>query len=211
MLDTGKFRDLLENEIINFITNNEISIGFIIAIIIFIIIQFFQKFEYIHRHYANREYTKINNLLNIKENLSNIYLKELTQEVIDEYVFRVCTTISANKKLREIILVKHKENDIELFHFKRASRFFKLTDEGLKIEISKLDIFGKYFNYAFSIVLFLLVLYILILISLSENITLQKYLISLFLSCSFSIGALYILTQNFPLKSAIYLKEKLNL
>lgn len=138
-------------------------------------------------------------------------LKELSQEVIDEYLFKQCTNILANKKLRDLILTSYKEYDIELEHFRRASRFFKTTESGVEIKISNFDKFGMYFNYIFSALFLTLVISILGFFVIEENISFQEFLILLFLFCVFSISSVYILAQNLPLKSAIYLKEKVNI
>lgn len=188
------------------------GVGLALGVVaLYILIQILSKLDYFHKYYTTKKFTRINNLILLKENLSNEMLKELSQEVIDEYLFKQFTNISANKKLRDFILTNYKEYDIELYHFRLASRFFKTTESGVEIKISNFDKIGMYLNYIFSALFLILVISVLGIFLIEENISFQKFLILLFLSCVFSISSVYILAQNLPLKSAIYLKEKLEI
>lgn len=182
-----------------------------IFIVIFIIKQVIHSFEYLHNYWIMREQHKINDLLEKQGAVSNSELRGLVQETIDEYTFRKCTGISVNQFIRKEIINLHLEYKIDFFHFKKAIRFIEINNDKLQINISILDKISKYFNITFSTILFLCSVYILyLLLKFINEFSVGQIFVFLLIIIGLSLFGIYVLTQNFPLRSAYLIKQKIN-
>lgn len=183
----------------------------IILPIITIVMKAFNHFQYFHHYWVMKERNKVDDLLEKQKVVSSVELRSLVQDTVDKYVFYKCTGISANKHLRKAIIDSNLKYQIDLFHFKRAIRFINLNDNKIEIKISTLDKVEKYFNIIFAILLSGYAVYIgYSLFKFSNDLNAGQVIVLLFITIVLVLFGIYMLTQNFPFRSAMMLKQKLS-
>ena len=164
--------------------------------------------EYVHRYLISKKNSRIKELLELNDMITDSELDDLVQEEVKSRVFEMTSGISVDKSIRTSILFVSKDKNIPLSDFKKAQKFLRIIDGHLNVVIDKVDTFEKYFNIFYSITVFLAGLYFLI-ISIVDNGGLsdvQK--LEIFAFCVFMfIFSLYIISRNQIFKSAEKIKR----
>ena len=164
--------------------------------------------EYVHRYLISKKNSRIKELLELNDMITDSELDDLVQEEVKSRVFEMTSGISVDKSIRTSILFVSKDKNIPLSDFKKAQKFLRIIDGHLNVVIDKVDTFEKYFNIFYSITVFLAGLYFLI-IPIVDNGGLsdvQKLEIFAFCVLMF-IFSLYIISRNQIFKSAERIKR----
>ena len=164
--------------------------------------------EYVHRYLISKKNSRIKELLELNDMITDSELDDLVQEEVKSRVFEMTSGISVDKSIRTSILFVSKDKNIPLSDFKKVQKFLRIIDGHLNVVIDKVDTFEKYFNIFYSITVFLAGLYFLI-IPIVDNGGLsdvQKLEIFAFCVLMF-IFSLYIISRNQIFKSAEKIKR----
>ena len=155
--------------------------------------------EYVHRYLISKKNSRIKELLELNDMITDSELDDLVQEEVKSRVFEMTSGISVDKSIRRSILFVSKDKNIPLSDFKKAQKFLRIID-GHFIE--------KYFNIFYSTTVFLAGLYFLIIpiVDLGGLSDVQK--LEIFAFCVFMfIFSLYIISRNQIFKSAEKIKR----
>lgn len=200
------------SEIINAIMKGEYLVVIIFLITILTISlakQILGNISYFHQYFSNRENNNIKELIQLREETKDGNIKNLINDKIDEYIFRKCTGIAKKKKTINFIFSLSKKLDIELHHFEKSTRFYKLKNGKFELKITQWDKIGKYIDYTAITTLFLLTVFIILLNLIYEHITFPQRIVTFILAILLMLFSIYIFHQGKPLKSAMLIKNKL--
>ena len=159
--------------------------------------------EYVHRYLISKKNSRIKELLELNDMITDSELDDLVQEEVKSRVFEMTSGISVDKSIRRSILFVSKDKNIPLSDFKKAQKFLRIIDGHLNIVINKVDVVEKYFNIFYSTTVFLTGLYFLIIpiVDIGGLSDVQK--LEIFEFCVFMfIFSLYIISRNQIFKSA---------
>ena len=118
--------------------------------------------EYVHRYLISKKNSRIKELLELNDMITDSELDDLVQEEVKSRVFEMTSGISVDKSIRRSILFVSKDKNIPLSDFKKAQKFLRIIDGHLNVIINKVDVVEKYFNIFYSTTVFLAGLYFLI-------------------------------------------------
>ena len=159
--------------------------------------------EYVHRYLISKKNSRIKELLELNDMITDSELDDLVQEEVKSRVFEMTSGISVDKSIRRSILFVSKDKNIPLSDFKKAQKFLRIIDGHLNVVINKVDVVEKYFNIFYSTTVFLAGLYFLIIpiVDIGGLSDVQK--LEIFEFCVFMfIFSLYIISRNQIFKSA---------
>ena len=117
--------------------------------------------EYVHRYLISKKNSRIKELLELNDMITDSELDDLVQEEVKSRVFEMTSGISVDKSIRRSILFVSKDKNIPLSDFKKAQKFLRIIDGHLNV-VNKVDVVEKYFNIFYSTTVFLAGLYFLI-------------------------------------------------
>lgn len=164
--------------------------------------------EYVHRYLISKKNSRIKELLELNDMITDSELDDLVQEEVKSRVFEMTSGISVYKSIRRSILFVSKDKNIPLSDFKKAQKFLRIIDGHLNVIINKVDVVEKYFNIFYSTTVFLSGLYFLIIpiVDIGGLSDVQK--LEIFAFCVFMfIFSLYIISRNQIFKSAEKIKR----
>ncbi len=164
--------------------------------------------EYVHRYLISKKNSRIKELLELNDMITDSELDDLVQEEVKSRVFEMTSGISVDKSIRRSILFVSKDKNIPLSDFKKAQKFLCIIDGHLNVVINKVDVVEKYFNIFYSTTVFLAGLYFLIIpiVDIGGLSDVQK--LEIFAFCVFMfIFSLYIISRNQIFKSAEKIKR----
>ena len=164
--------------------------------------------EYVHRYLISKKNSRIKELLELNDMITDSELDDLVQEEVKSRVFEMTSGISVDKSIRRSILFVSKDKNIPLSDFKKAQKFLRIIDGHLNVVINKVDVVEKYFNIFYSTTVFLAGLYFLIIpiVDIGRLSDVQK--LEIFAFCIFMfIFSLYIISRNQIFKSAEKIKR----
>lgn len=164
--------------------------------------------EYVHRYLISKKNSRIKELLELNDMITDSELDDLVQEEVKSRVFEMTSGISVDKSIRRSILFFSKDKNIPLSDFKKAQKFLRIIDGHLNVVIDKVDVVEKYFNIFYSTTVFLVGLYFLIIpiVDIGGLSDVQK--LEIFAFCVFMfIFSLYIISRNQIFKSAEKIKR----
>ena len=164
--------------------------------------------EYVHRYLISKKNSRIKELLELNDMITDSELDDLVEEEVKSRVFEMTSGISVDKSIRRSILFVSKDKNIPLSDFKKAQKFLRIIDDHLNVVINKVDVVEKYFNIFYSITVFLAGLYFLIIpiVDIGGLSDVQK--LEIFAFCVFMfIFSLYIISRNKIFKSAEKIKR----
>jgi len=164
--------------------------------------------EYVHRYLISKKNSRIKELLELNDMITDSELDDLVQEEVKSRVFEMTSGISVDKSIRRSILFVSKDKNIPLSDFKKAQKFLRIIDGHLNVVINKVDVVEKYFNIFYSTTVFLAGLYFLIIpiVDIGGLSDVQK--LEIFVFCVFMfIFSLYIISRNQIFKSAEKIKR----
>ena len=164
--------------------------------------------EYVHRYLISKKNSRIKELLELNDMITDSELDDLVQEEVKSRVFEMTSGISVDKSIRRSILFVSKDKNIPLSDFKKAQKFLRIIDGHLNVVINKVDVVEKYFNIFYSTTVFLAGLYFLIIpiVDIGGLSDVQK--LEIFVFCVFMfIFSLYIISRNQIFKSAERIKR----
>lgn len=164
--------------------------------------------EYVHRYLISKKNSRIKELLELNDMITDSELDDLVQEEVKSRVFEMTSGISVDKSIRRSILFVSKDKNIPLSDFKKAQKFLRIIDGHLNVIINKVDVVEKYFNIFYSTTVFLAGLYFLIIpiVDIGGLSDVQK--LEIFAFCVFMfIFSLYIISRNQIFKSAEKIKR----
>ena len=164
--------------------------------------------EYVHRYLISKKNSRIKELLELNDMITDSELDDLVQEEVKSRVFEMTSGISVDKSIRRSILFVSKDKNIPLSDFKKAQKFLRIIDGHLNVIINKVDVVEKYFNIFYSTTVFLAGLYFLIIpiVDIGGLSDVQK--LEIFVFCVFMfIFSLYIISRNQIFKSAEKIKR----
>lgn len=164
--------------------------------------------EYVHRYLISKKNSRIKELLELNDMITDSELDDLVQEEVKSRVFEMTSGISVDKSIRRSILFVSKDKNIPLSDFKKAQKFLRIIDGHLNVVINKVDVVEKYFNIFYSTTVFLAGLYFLIIpiVDIGGLSDVQK--LEIFEFCVFMfIFSLYIISRNQIFKSAEKIKR----
>ena len=118
--------------------------------------------EYVHRYLISKKNSRIKELLELNDMITDSELDDLVEEEVKSRVFEMTSGISVDKSIRRSILFVSKDKNIPLSDFKKAQKFLRIIDGHLNVVINKVDVVEKYFNIFYSTTVFLTGLYFLI-------------------------------------------------
>ena len=163
--------------------------------------------EYVHRYLISKKNSRIKELLELNDMITDSELDDLVQEEVKSRVFEMTSGISVDKSIRRSILFVSKDKNIPLSDFKKAQKFLRIIDGHLNV-VNKVDVVEKYFNIFYSTTVFLAGLYFLIIpiVDIGGLSDVQK--LEIFAFCVFMfIFSLYIISRNQIFKSAEKIKR----
>ena len=164
--------------------------------------------EYVHRYLISKKNSRIKELLELNDMITDSELDDLVQEEVKSRVFEMTSGISVDKSIRRSILFVSKDKNIPLSDFKKAQKFLRIIDGHLKVVIDKVDTFEKYFNIFYSTTVFLAGLYFLIIPIVDNGGLSDVQKLEIFAFCFFMfIFSLYIISRNQIFKSAEKIKR----
>ena len=164
--------------------------------------------EYVHRYLISKKNSRIKELLELNDMITDSELDDLVQEEVKSRVFEMTSGISVDKSIRRSILFVSKDKNIPLSDFKKAQKFLCIIDGHLNVVIDKVDTFEKYFNIFYSITVFLAGLYFLIIPIVDNGGLSDVQKLEIFAFCVFMfIFSLYIISRNQIFKSAEKIKR----
>lgn len=164
--------------------------------------------EYVHRYLISKKNSRIKELLELNDMITDSELDDLVQEEVKSRVFEMTSGISVDKSIRTSILFVSKDKNIPLSDFKKAQKFLRIIDGHLNVVIDKVDTFEKYFNIFYSITVFLAGLYFLIIPIVDNGGLSDVQKLEIFAFCVFMfIFSLYIISRNQIFKSAERIKR----
>jgi len=164
--------------------------------------------EYVHRYLISKKNSRIKELLELNDMITDSELDDLVQEEVKSRVFDMTFGISVDKSIRRSILFVSKDKNIPLSDFKKAQKFLRIIDGHLKVVIDKVDTFEKYFNIFYSTTVFLAGLYFLIIPIVDNGGLSDVQKLEIFAFCFFMfIFSLYIISRNQIFKSAEKIKR----
>ena len=164
--------------------------------------------EYVHRYLISKKNSRIKELLELNDMITDSELDDLVQEEVKSRVFEMTSDISVDKSIRTSILFVSKDKNIPLSDFKKAQKFLRIIDGHLKVVIDKVDTFEKYFNIFYSTTVFLAGLYFLIIPIVDNGGLSDVQKLEIFAFCFFMfIFSLYIISRNQIFKSAEKIKR----
>jgi hypothetical protein len=164
--------------------------------------------EYVHRYLISKKNSRIKELLELNDMITDSELDDLVQEEVKSRVFEMTSGISVDKSIRTSILFVSKDKNIPLSDFKKAQKFLRIIDGHLKVVIDKVDTFEKYFNIFYSTTVFLAGLYFLIIPIVDNGGLSDVQKLEIFAFCFFMfIFSLYIISRNQIFKSAEKIKR----
>ena len=164
--------------------------------------------EYVHRYLISKKNSRIKELLELNDMITDSELDDLVQEEVKSRVFEMTSGISVDKSIRRSILFVSKDKNIPLSDFKKAQKFLRIIDGHLNVVIDKVDTFEKYFNIFYSITVFLAGLYFLIIPIVDNGGLSDVQKLEIFAFCVFMfIFSLYIISRNQIFKSAEKIKR----
>lgn len=164
--------------------------------------------EYVHRYLISKKNSRIKELLELNDMITDSELDDLVQEEVKSRVFEMTSGISVDKSIWRSILFVSKDKNIPLSDLKKAQKFLRIIDGHLNVVINKVDVVEKYFNIFYSTTVFLAGLYFLIIpiVDLGGLSDVQK--LEIFAFCVFMfIFSLYIISRNQIFKSAEKIKR----
>ena len=164
--------------------------------------------EYVHRYLISKKNSRIKELLELNDMITDSELDDLVQEEVKSRVFEMTSGISVDKSIRRSILFVSKDKNIPLSDFKKAQKFLRIIDGHLKVVIDKVDTFEKYFNIFYSTTVFLAGLYFLIIPIVDNGGLSDVQKLEIFAFCVFMfIFSLYIISRNQIFKAAEKIKR----
>ena len=164
--------------------------------------------EYVHRYLISKKNSRIKELLELNDMITDSELDDLVQEEVKSRVFEMTSGISVDKSIRRSILFVSKDKNIPLSDFKKAQKFLRIIDGHLNVIINKVDVVEKYFNIFYSTTVFLAGLYFLIIPIVDNGGLSDVQKLEIFAFCFFMfIFSLYIISRNQIFKSAEKIKR----
>lgn len=164
--------------------------------------------EYVHRYLISKKNSRIKELLELNDMITDSELDDLVQEEVKSRVFEMTSGISVDKSIRRSILFVSKDKNIPLSDFKKAQKFLRIIDGHLNVVINKVDVVEKYFNIFYSTTVFLAGLYFLIIPIVDNGGLSDVQKLEIFAFCFFMfIFSLYIISRNQIFKSAEKIKR----
>lgn len=202
----------MENMFIELMKVNDFPFFYILLIwlCIQVLLKIFgsNSIEYVHRYLISKKNSRIKELLELNDMITDSELDDLVQEEVKSRVFEMTSGISVDKSIRRSILFVSKDKNIPLSDFKKAQKFLRIIDGHLNVVIDKVDTFEKYFNIFYSITVFLAGLYFLIIPIVDNGGLSDVQKLEIFAFCVFMfIFSLYIISRNQIFKSAERIKR----
>lgn len=202
----------MENMFIELMKVNDFPFFYILLIwlCIQVLLKIFgsNSIEYVHRYLISKKNSRIKELLELNDMITDSELDDLVQEEVKSRVFEMTSGISVDKSIRTSILFVSKDKNIPLSDFKKAQKFLRIIDGHLKVVIDKVDTFEKYFNIFYSTTVFLAGLYFLIIPIVDNGGLSDVQKLEIFAFCVFMfIFSLYIISRNQIFKSAEKIKR----
>ena len=202
----------MENMFIELMKVNDFPFFYILLIwlCIQVLLKIFgsNSIEYVHRYLISKKNSRIKELLELNDMITDSELDDLVQEEVKSRVFEMTSGISVDKSIRTSILFVSKDKNIPLSDFKKAQKFLRIIDGHLNVVIDKVDTFEKYFNIFYSITVFLAGLYFLIIPIVDNGGLSDVQKLEIFAFCVFMfIFSLYIISRNQIFKSAEKIKR----
>ena len=202
----------MENMFIELMKVNDFHFFYILLIwlCIQVLLKIFgsNSIEYVHRYLISKKNSRIKELLELNDMITDSELDDLVQEEVKSRVFEMTSGISVDKSIRTSILFVSKDKNIPLSDFKKAQKFLRIIDGHLKVVIDKVDTFEKYFNIFYSTTVFLAGLYFLIIPIVDNGGLSDVQKLEIFAFCFFMfIFSLYIISRNQIFKSAEKIKR----
>ncbi|OBY53931.1 hypothetical protein [Aggregatibacter aphrophilus] len=202
----------MENMFIELMKVNDFPFFYILLIwlCIQVLLKIFgsNSIEYVHRYLISKKNSRIKELLELNDMITDSELDDLVQEEVKSRVFEMTSGISVDKSIRTSILFVSKDKNIPLSDFKKAQKFLRIIDGHLNVVIDKVDTFEKYFNIFYSITVFLAGLYFLIIPIVDNGGLSDVQKLEIFAFCVFMfIFSLYIISRNQIFKSAERIKR----
>lgn len=203
----------MENMFIELMKVNDFPFFFYILLIwlcIQVLLKIFgsNSIEYVHRYLISKKNSRIKELLELNDMITDSELDDLVQEEVKSRVFEMTSGISVDKSIRTSILFVSKDKNIPLSDFKKVQKFLRIIDGHLNVVIDKVDTFEKYFNIFYSITVFLVGLYFLIIPIVDNGGLSDVQKLEIFAFCVFMfIFSLYIISRNQIFKSAERIKR----
>lgn len=202
----------MENMFIELMKVNDFPFFYILLIwlCIQVLLKIFgsNSIEYVHRYLISKKNSRIKELLELNDMITDSELDDLVQEEVKSRVFEMTSGISVDKSIRTSILFVSKDKNIPLSDFKKAQKFLRIIDGHLKVVIDKVDTFEKYFNIFYSTTVFLAGLYFLIIPIVDNGGLSDVQKLEIFAFCFFMfIFSLYIISRNQIFKSAEKIKR----
>lgn len=184
-------------------------VGFIVTLFILYIIGKVTKYSIdFYKYYVSQEREKLKKFINLQELNKNPQMHDLIQDKIDSLIFYQCSGILSNKEEREVIISIAKAYNIELIHFKRAYRLYKIENGKLNIEIPLWEKIEKYIVYSLSFFAFIVGVMCIVLATLS-TLDWVRMLFFYIISIILLFAAVIVLTQNWKFVSARLIEEKM--
>ncbi len=202
----------MENMFIELMKVNDFPFFYILLIwlCIQVLLKIFgsNSIEYVHRYLISKKNSRIKELLELNDMITDSELDDLVQEEVKSRVFEMTSGISVDKSIRTSILFVSKDKNIPLSDFKKAQKFLRIIDGHLNVVIDKVDTFEKYFNIFYSTTVFLAGLYFLIIPIVDNGGLSDVQKLEIFAFCVFMfIFSLYIISRNQIFKSAEKIKR----
>ena len=202
----------MENMFIELMKVNDFPFFYILLIwlCIQVLLKIFgsNSIEYVHRYLISKKNSRIKELLELNDMITDSELDDLVQEEVKSRVFEMTSGISVDKSIRTSILFVSKDKNIPLSDFKKAQKFLRIIDGHLNVVIDKVDTFEKYFNIFYSTTVFLAGLYFLIIPIVDNGGLSDVQKLEIFAFCVFMfIFSLYIISRNQIFKSAERIKR----
>ena len=202
----------MENMFIELMKVNDFPFFYILLIwlCIQVLLKIFgsNSIDYVHRYLISKKNSRIKELLELNDMITDSELDDLVQEEVKSRVFEMTSGISVDKSIRTSILFVSKDKNIPLSDFKKAQKFLRIIDGHLNVVIDKVDTFEKYFNIFYSITVFLAGLYFLIIPIVDNGGLSDVQKLEIFAFCVFMfIFSLYIISRNQIFKSAERIKR----
>ncbi|GGW96688.1 hypothetical protein [Alteromonas halophila] len=191
---------------------SSIEEGNILVSVIIVVVAIIFNYKKIADYLEERKRARI---LKISEALGCEHVEGLTKEHLKEELatehFKIATGLRLEKEFREAIISLHKKTkgNLGFFHFKRAMPHLEYKYSNLKVNLTRFDKAGFWFNLVFGCILTFLGLMTFVVPAQIDKIRIVQIFIFIGLGALFFTIGLMMLTQTFPVRSAKLIQEEM--
>jgi hypothetical protein len=185
-----------------------------LIILWFVVNKDFLLFLRFHSEKEKKKLDEIEKYLSDKDNVDPIS-QEVFVDIRTSRYFKVATGIHAEKKMRDALIDLHKNtsSNISWTTIRRALSLLKFKEDN-SIEIlkpNKIQTLGKYYNLSIGwlFVAFSAAIFLTMIASAKSGLLVLLFFLFLMITCL--AMALFAFSQNFPLMSAMRIREEIGL